>query len=77
MFSHPKWTSELEEKLVKEQRILSRRTQGGSSWCKQWMKVAKIHERITCARTDYLQKTRPTSSRTTSEKDVDRVLDTL
>ncbi|GGH77923.1 putative transposase [Pullulanibacillus pueri] len=56
IFSHPKWFRKLEKKLAKAQRILSRRTKGGSNWCKQRMKVAKIHERITCARTDYLQK---------------------
>ncbi|MEH7491830.1 IS200/IS605 family element RNA-guided endonuclease TnpB [Neobacillus niacini] len=56
-FSNPKWFRKLEEKLVKAQRILSKRTKGGSNWNKQRVKVAKIHEKITNARTDYLQKT--------------------
>jgi putative transposase len=56
VFSNPKWFRKLEEKLAKAQRILSRRAKGGSNWNKQRMKVARIHERITCARTDYLQK---------------------
>ena len=56
VFSNPKWFRKLEEKLAKAQRILSRRTKGGSNWNKQRIKVAKIHESITNARTDYLQK---------------------
>jgi putative transposase len=56
VFSNPKWFRKLEEKLAKAQRILSRRAKRGSNWNKQRMKVARIHERITCARTDYLQK---------------------
>jgi putative transposase len=56
VFSNPKWFRKLEEKLAKAQRILSRRTKGGSNWNKQRMKIARIHERITYARRDYLQK---------------------
>lgn len=56
VFSNPKWFRKLEEKLANAQRILSRRTKGGSNWNKQRIKVARIHERITNARTDYLQK---------------------
>ena len=56
VFSNPKWFRKLKEKLAKAQRILSRRTIGGSNWNKQRIKVARIHERITLARTDYLQK---------------------
>lgn len=56
VFSNPKWFRALEEKLAKGQRILSRRTKGGSNWDMQRIKVAKIHEKITNARTDYLQK---------------------
>lgn len=55
-YSNPKFFRTLEEKLAKEQRILSRRTKGGSNWNKQRIKVACIHEKITNARTDYLQK---------------------
>ncbi|MBD8070033.1 IS200/IS605 family element RNA-guided endonuclease TnpB [Bacillus sp. PS06] len=55
-YENPKWFHKLEEGLAKAQRILARRTKGGSNWNKQRIKVAKIHERITQARTDYLQK---------------------
>ncbi len=55
-YENPKWFRKLEEKLAKAQRILSRRTKGGSNWNKQRIKVARIHEKITNARTDYLQK---------------------
>ena len=56
VFSNPKWFRKLEEKLANAQRILSRRKKGSSNWNKQRIKVARIHERITNARTDYLQK---------------------
>lgn len=56
VFSNPKWLRRLEEKLANAQRILSRRKIGGSNWNKQRIKVARIHEQITNARTDYLQK---------------------
>ncbi|THE13782.1 transposase [Bacillus timonensis] len=46
----------MEQKLLKEQRILSRRTIGSSNWQKQRIKVACIHERITNSRKDYLHK---------------------
>lgn len=55
-YENPKWLRKLEKKLAKEQRILSRRKQGGSNWDKQRVKVARIYEKITNARTDYLQK---------------------
>lgn len=55
-YENPKWFRKLEQKLAKEQRILSRRKKGGSNWDKQRVKVARIHEKITNARTDYLQK---------------------
>ncbi|OCA88380.1 transposase [Bacillus sp. FJAT-27225] len=56
VFSNPKWFRKLEGQLAKAQRILSRRLKGGSNWNKQRIKVAGIHERITNARMDYLQK---------------------
>ncbi|XAG96605.1 hypothetical protein U9I19_000194 [Bacillus phage KKP_4049] len=55
-YENPKWFRKLEEKLANAQRILSRRKKGGSNWNKQRIKVARIHEKITNARTDYLQK---------------------
>ncbi|PEZ05684.1 transposase [Bacillus sp. AFS018417] len=56
VFSNPKWFRKLEEKLANAQRILSKRVNGSSNWNKQRIKVARIHERITNARADYLQK---------------------
>lgn len=56
VFGNPKWFRILEKKLAHAQRILSRRTKGGANWHKQRIKVARIYERITNARTDYLQK---------------------
>ena len=56
IYSNPKFFRRLEEKLAKAQRILSRRIKGSSNWNKQRIKVARIHEKITNARTDYLQK---------------------
>lgn len=56
VFINPKWFRKLEDNLAKALRILFRRTKGGSNWNKQRRKVARIYERITNARTDYLQK---------------------
>lgn len=56
VYSNPKFFRRLEEKLANAQRILSRRTKGSSNWNKQRIKVARIHEKITNARNDYLHK---------------------
>lgn len=56
VYSNPKFFRTLEKRLAREQRILSRRTRGGSNWHKQKVKVARIHERISNARADYLHK---------------------
>lgn len=56
VYSNPKFFRTLEEKLAKAQRIMSRRTIGGANWYKAKVKVARIHEKIVNARTDYLQK---------------------
>lgn len=56
IFSNPKWFRKLEERLANAQRILSKRKKGSSNWNKQRIKVARIHENITNARTDYLHK---------------------
>lgn len=55
-YNNPKFFRTLEKKLAKAQRILSRRTKGGSNWYKQKIKVARIHEKIANARKDYLDK---------------------
>ncbi|AWC28888.1 transposase [Bacillus cytotoxicus] len=66
VFSNPKWFRKLEEKLAKAQRVFSRRQElalkrkckldEAKNYQKQKRKVARIHENITNARTDYLQK---------------------
>lgn len=56
VYDNPKFFRTLEKKLAKEQRILSRRTKGGSNWNKQRIKVARVHEHISNARVDYLHK---------------------
>jgi len=56
VYENPKFFQRLEEKLAKEQRILSRRKKGSSNWNKQRIKVARIHEKIANARNDYLHK---------------------
>ena len=56
VFENPKWLKNLEKKLIREQRKLSRRKTGGSNWNKQRIKVARIHEKIANARRDYLHK---------------------
>lgn len=45
-----------EQQLARWQRILSRRTKGGSNWHKARIKVARIHEKIVNARHDFLHK---------------------
>ncbi|MFZ2497031.1 MAG: RNA-guided endonuclease TnpB family protein, partial [Trichococcus flocculiformis] len=63
---NPRFFHKLERKLAKEQKILSRRAEQAKkdgrklseskNYQKQRVKVARIHERISNARTDYLQK---------------------
>ena len=56
VFANPKFFRKLEEKLVRSQQVLSRRKKGSANWHRQRMKVARIHEQIGNARTDYFQK---------------------
>ena len=53
---NPKWFRKMEEKLVKAQRILSRRKYGSMNWYKQKKKVARLHEKIVNQRNDFLHK---------------------
>jgi putative transposase len=55
-YENPKFFRSLEERLAKAQRVLSRRTKGSLRWNKQRVKVARIHEYMTNARKDYLDK---------------------
>jgi putative transposase len=56
IYKNPKFFRSLEEKLAKAQRVLSRRMKGSHHWNKQRVKVARIHEYMTNARKDYLDK---------------------
>ncbi|ASA20477.1 IS200/IS605 family element RNA-guided endonuclease TnpB [Paenibacillus donghaensis] len=56
VFANPKFLRKMEQKLIREERILSRRVKGSSNWNQQRIQVARIHERIVNARTDYLHK---------------------
>ncbi len=56
IYKNPKFFRTLEEKLAREQRILSRRIKFSKNWHKQRIKVARLHEHIANARTDYLHK---------------------
>lgn len=53
---NPKYLSKSLEKLAKLQRELSRKTRGGSNWNKARIKVARMYEKITNQRKDFLQK---------------------
>jgi len=54
--NYPRFYRQTLDKLAKEQRILSRRKKGSNRWHKQRLKVAKLHERITNQRKDFLHK---------------------
>ena len=56
IYKNPKCFRTLEQKLAKEQCILSRRKFGSKNWHKQRIKVAKVHERIANTRKDHLHK---------------------
>ena len=55
-YSNPKFFRTLEEKLAKAQRVMNRRPVGGANWHKAKIQVARIHEKMTNARKDYLDK---------------------
>ena len=54
--SNPKYLEKSMRKLVREQRRLSRKQKGSNNRNKQRVKVAKVHEKITNQRNDFLQK---------------------
>lgn len=54
--NYPRFYRQSLEKLAKEQRIQSRRKKGSNRWHKQRLKVAKLHERMTNQRKDFLHK---------------------
>lgn len=51
-----KFTRTYEKKLAKAQRLLSRKTKGSGRWNRQRIKVARIHEKLSNARIDHLNK---------------------
>ena len=53
---YPRYFRETEEKLAREQRKLSKMLQGSNNYQKQKIKVAKIHEKSTNQRKDFLHK---------------------
>ncbi|GAH19041.1 unnamed protein product [marine sediment metagenome] len=53
---NPRFYRTLEEKLVKEQRKLSRKEKFSNNWKKKLAKVQKIHSKIANARKDFLHK---------------------
>ena len=55
-FKNPKWLRKSEKRLHKLQKDLSRKKKGSNNRNKQRLKVAKLHEKITNQRKDFLQK---------------------
>lgn len=53
---NPKYLERSEQKLIREQRRLSRKQKGSNNRSKQRARVAKVHEKITNQRNDFLQK---------------------
>lgn len=53
---NPKYLEKSQRKLIREQRRLSRKNKGSNNRNKQRIKVAKVHEKITNQRNDFLQK---------------------
>jgi putative transposase len=53
---YPKYLRQMEARLKKEQRTLSRRKKGGSNWKKQKLRVARIHEKVANQRRNFLHK---------------------
>lgn len=53
---NPKFLEKSEKKLKREQRRLSRKQKGSNNRDKQRIKVARIHEKVTNQRNDFLQK---------------------
>lgn len=56
IYHNPKWLRKINRRLKLEQRRLSKMKIGSNNWNKQRLKVAKIHEKISNQRKDYLHK---------------------
>ncbi|RNF39882.1 RNA-guided endonuclease TnpB family protein [Planococcus salinus] len=55
--NHPRFYRQTQQKLAKEQNILSRKTKGSARYEKQRIKVARLHEHVANQRKDFLHKT--------------------
>lgn len=53
---NPKYLKKSLDKLAKEQRKLSSKEKGSNNWNKQRIKVARLHERISNQRLDFIHK---------------------
>lgn len=53
---NPKYLERSQRKLAREQRRLARRQKGSKNRARQWVKVARVYEKITNQRNDFLQK---------------------
>lgn len=53
---NPKTLYKYEKKLAKLQRQLAKKKIGSNNWCKHRIKIAKLHEKITNIRKDFLHK---------------------
>lgn len=53
---NPRYLETAEKKLIREQKKLSRKKEGSNNYLKQKIKVAKVYEKITNQKLDFLQK---------------------
>lgn len=67
VFRNPKWFRKSEKRLAKLQKDLSRKEKGSNNRRKARLKVAKLHEKITNQRKDFLHKV---SDKITNENQV-------
>ena len=54
--NYPKYLRQMEARLKREQKILSRRKKGGSNWKKQKLRLARLHDKVSNQRKDFLHK---------------------
>jgi len=54
--AYPKFFRQMEARLITAQRTLSRRKKGGSNWQRQKHRVAKLYEKVSNQRKDFLHK---------------------
>src|SRR5690554_2150438 len=54
--NYPKYLRQMEARLKREQKVLSRRKKDGSNWQKQKLRLAKCYEKVSNQRKDFLHK---------------------